>query len=132
MPEWILATGMFGWGLLCLASPTLFDTREFYHPLLLVMPQLAWGLLTALTGFLRLVFLVINGAWRPSAHLRAIGCAVGALLWGGLLIGSLSLDWISTATSVYATLMVSDILSLWFSAGDAKLADMTARGKMKQ
>lgn len=131
MPEWIQATGMLLWGLLCLGNPGLFESREFYFPLMLIMPQLAWGAIATLTGIARLVFLVINGAWRPSAHIRAIGCAFGTMLWGSLLVSALSLEWVSTAVAVYLMLTITDILSLWFAAGDAKLADLSARGKLR-
>ena len=131
MPEWIQATGMLAWGLLAAASTGLFINRPFYHPLLLIASQSTWAALTISVGLLRLVFLVINGAWRPSAHIRAIGCALGVFLWGSLAIAALSLEWISTAAAVYATLMITDIISLSFAAGDAKLADLSARGKLK-
>jgi len=130
MPEWIQSAAMFGWGLMCLNSPGLFTAREFFHPLLLLMDQSTWGILATLIGFIRLVFLVINGAWRPSAHIRAIGCGAGAMLWASLLISAISLEWLTTAVAVYGSLMTTDILSLYFSAGDAKLADLAARGKL--
>ena len=130
MPEWIQAAGMLGWGLSALMSPGLFIDQEFFHPLLLIMSQTMWGILVLAIGVTRLVFLVINGVWRPSAHIRAIGCTAGTVLWGGLLVSALSLSWLTPTSSIYAMLLVSDILSLWFSAGDAKLADLSARGKL--
>lgn len=131
MPEWVQATGMLGWGLLVLASANLFQTQEFFRPLLAFMSQSAWGVSIMLIGIMRLTFLVINGAWRPSAHIRAIGCACGALLWGSLFISTLQLNWLTPTASIYAMLLGLDLISLWFSAGDAKLADLSARGKLK-
>lgn len=130
MPEWVQATGMLMWGLMALWATGLFQSQAFFAPLLLLMSQTAWGILAALVGVVRLSFLVINGAWRPSAHIRAIGCVLGSMLWGSLFISALSLDWLTPTVSVYAMLLGLDILSLWFSAGDAKLADLSARGKV--
>lgn len=129
MPEWALATGMLAWGMITLLSTNLFTVQEFFHPLLLIMSQTEWGVLIALTGLVRLVFLVINGAWRPSAHIRAVGCVLGAMLWSNLLIASLALDWATPTVAFYGTFLALDLLSLWFSAGDAKRADIFARSK---
>jgi len=131
MPEWILSAAMVGWGLITLGSPDLFITQPFYYPMLLVMGQLEWGITALVTGLVRLCFLVINGAWRPSAHIRAVGCFLGAMLWGKLLIAALGLAWLSPINALYFAALVLDIISLWFCAGDAKLADLAARGKNK-
>lgn len=130
MPEWIQAAGMLAWGLLTLAAAGLFAKEPFFHPLLLLMSQTAWAAAAIIIGTVRLAFLVINGAWRPSAHIRAIGCVFGVMLWGSLFISALSLEWLTPTTAIYLTLLGLDLLSLWFASGDAKLADLTARGKL--
>ena len=131
MPEWVQATGMLAWGLMALASADLFNAQEFFHPLLKFMSQTAWGIAVSTVGLIRLTFLVINGAWRPSAHIRAVGCAAGTLLWGCLFISALNLGWLTPTVAIYAMLLGLDLISLWFSAGDAKLADLSAKGKLK-
>lgn len=130
MPEWVQATGMLMWGLMALAATGLFAAQTFFHPLLLMMSQSAWGAAAVIVGTLRLSFLVINGAWGPSAHIRAVGCVLGSMLWGALFISALNLEWLTPTTAIYAMLLGLDLLSLWFSAGDAKLADLSARGKL--
>jgi hypothetical protein len=132
MPEWALATGMVGWGLLTLASSHLFSQQPYFFPLLAIMRQDAWGTLVLGIGIVRLLFLVINGAWRPSAHIRAVGCALGTMLWASLFIAALNLTWLSPTTAIYAVLLALDMISLWFAAGDAKLADMSAKGKLRK
>lgn len=130
MPEWILSTGMLLWGMMTLFSPNLFNTVPFFAPLLQLMSQTSWGILAVLIGTIRLIFLIINGAFRPSAHIRAIGCIFGTLLWINLLISALSLDALTPTTAIFAMLLALDIVSLWFAAGDAKLADLAARGEL--
>lgn len=131
MPEWVQAAGMFGWGLLALAAVGPFQDQSFFHPLLQIMSQLWWGISILVVGAIRLTFLVINGAWRPSAHIRALGCALGTMLWASLFVSSLSLTWLTPTTAIYAMLLSMDLMSLWFAAGDAKLADLSARSKVK-
>lgn len=125
--EWWLSSGLAFWGLLVIASPQLFTWQPFFHPLLTITSQTVWGISALIVGLLRLTFLVINGAWRPSAHIRAIGCVFGCLVWGVLAMATLQLAWITPTFALYAILFVLDLQSLWFSAGDAKLADIAAR-----
>jgi hypothetical protein len=131
MPEWVLATGMVAWGLIALASSTVFSSQEFFQALSEFMPFMAWGALAVLVGVVRLIFLVINGAWRPSAHIRAVGCFAGSLFWGSLLIASLKLTWLTPNTAIFATALGLDLISLSFASGDAKLADLRARSNLK-
>lgn len=127
MPEWAVSAGMLGWGILALFAEGLFERLEQFHPLLLIMSQVFWGAVAALIGFIRIVFLIINGAWRPSAHIRAIGCGLGCILWSSLLFATLDLPWLITTTAIHTTLLFIDFFSLWFAAGDAKLADLSVR-----
>jgi hypothetical protein len=129
--EWAQATGMLCWGLLASAATGVFAAQEFFHPLLMIMSQGKWAALTIVIGLVRLIFLVINGAWGPSAHIRAIGCGLGCMLWGSLFVSALSLGWLTPTSAIYTILLGLDLLSLWFAAGDAKLADLSARGKLK-
>ncbi len=131
-PEWALSAGMIGWGMLTLASPNLFSDKAFWAPLLAIASQSAWGIAVTTVGFIRLAFLVINGAWRPSAHIRAIGCVFGVMLWGSLFISILSMEWVTPTSAIYGALIGLDLLSLWFAAGDAKLADLSVRSKTRE
>lgn len=130
MPEWVQSVCMVLWGFTTIAAMGLFEANSFFAPLLLLMGQQAWGVFAIVVGTVRLSFLVINGAWRPSAHIRAIGCVFGCLLWGSLFVSALSLPWITPAVATYGTMLAFDLFSLWFAAGDAKLADLSARGEI--
>ena len=132
MPEWALGTGMMGWGFATIFSTGLFVDQEFYHPLANMAPQPFWGWAAFLGGLARIIFLIINGAWRPSAHIRAIGCGIGSALWGALVVSSLNLGWLTPASSIYTMLLCLDVASLWFAAGDAKLSDLKAKGAARK
>lgn len=126
-PEWALSAGLLAWGLLALSAPGLFQEQVFFHPLLRIMSQDWWGAIALIIGSVRLVFLVINGAWRPSAHIRAVGAFAGSMIWTVLLIAAFSLEWVTPTAALYSLLLSLDMLSLWFAAGDAKLADLEAK-----
>jgi hypothetical protein len=130
--EWVLSLALTGWGLGTLLSPNLFETRDVFIHMLDIMPQNIWGGLALLFGLIRIIFLFINGAWRPSAHIRVLGCLFGCLTWGMLLISSIQPEVINTPTTeLYGALLVLDLLSIWFASGDAKLADIDARERRK-
>lgn len=129
--EWLLAVALAGWGWVTLISQGLFEHQESFHPMLLLMSQQAWGVLGLTIGLFRLLFLFINGAWRPSAHLRALGCTFGCLTWGMLLISTFTAPAIIPTAVLYVIFLSLDFLSLWFAAGDAKLADLEARERRK-
>jgi len=131
LPEWIQATSMLLWGLLAIGAPGVFIAQEFYWPMLEIMTQMEWGVMVAIIGVVRLIFLVINGAWRPSAHIRAVGSGMGVMLWAALLLSAINLSWLSPVVAMYTMPLGMELFSLWFSAGDAKLADLSAKGKLK-
>ena len=130
MAEWVQSIIMTAWGMLALFSTDLFLKQEFYYPLLNIASQTNWGLFALLVGIIRFIFLIINGSWRPSAHMRAVGCIFSSMLWGALFISALNLPWIAPTCGIYGGLLALDLVSLWFAAGDAKLADLSAKGRL--
>ena len=129
-PEWAMSAALLAWGMIVIFSANLFQAQDFYHPLLEIGSQLLWGVITSVIGGVRLIFLIVNGVFRPSAHIRALGCVVGCVVWGSLLTASLSLTWAAPSSAIYASMLALDFISLWFAAGDAKLADMSARNRI--
>jgi len=129
MPEWILSSGLVVWGIMILLTPGLFDSN-FYAQFIAVMSQDLWGFATICLGTFRLLALLINGLWRPTAHLRALGAVGGTLIWGSLLSVSL----INSAArapgiGIFGMLLAFEFMALWWSAGDAKVADTAAKSK---
>lgn len=128
-PEWILAIGLLAWGIAIAANPTLFTTTTF-EALLNIMPQENWAFVTIFIGILRLVALIINGAWRPTAHFRALGAVGGVTIWASLFIISLiNVGDRAPGIATYGMLLTFDFLALWWAAGDAKLVDELAKSK---
>lgn len=117
--EWLLSGTMLLWGLFILLSCPVATLSHV--GLMPIMSVTSWGVLALITGIIRLIFLTINGAWRPSAHIRLIGSVIGCAFWSAIII---SADWLSPNIVLYASLLIMDMLSLWFIAEDAKLADI--------
>ena len=122
--EWVVGLGLFTWGVLVLAAPSEYFSQA---PLLVnmakLMPQDTWGWCATAVGGLRLTFLAINGTWRRSAHLRALGSGLSAVMWAGMLGSYLTMGSIVANMALVATLMSADIYSLWYAAEDAGHSD---------
>lgn len=84
--EWLLASLQVAWGTAVLL-PGVELTGPNYQPLLALAPEPVWGNLAIAIGGLRLGALYINGTWRRTPILRALGAAFGVVWWivlGGL------------------------------------------------
>ncbi len=129
--EWVMSFGILAWGILILgSSPEIFQ-REYYVLLHAIMDGYKWGVLAILVGVTRLIFLSINGAWRPSAHIRAIGAIFGSTVWGSLLIPAIHLNMFNPIVAIYLTLLIMDLFVIAHAASDAKLADLIAKDRLK-
>jgi hypothetical protein len=127
-PEWVLSLGLIVWGVSVINQPDLFNSHSTYQPLLDIMSQSFWAWLTIGIGAFRLSVLAINGAWRPTAHFRAIGAAGGVTVWASLtIISILSLPERAPAIGTYGMLLAFDLMALWWAAGDAKIVDQLAK-----
>lgn len=128
--EWLLAAGLAGWGFITIISANDSFTRiPNLFSMLTIMSQDAWGTLALVVGSLRLLFLLINGAWRPSAHLRVIGCILSCFTWGMMLISTIAAPTLLPSVALYPVVLCLDFLALWYAARDAKLADLSAKGE---
>jgi hypothetical protein len=127
-PEWVTSIGIFWWGMVALLIPKLFH-QPYFFPLNLLMTQPFWGLAATLIGFGACVSLLINGVWRPTAHIRAIFSVLKITLWSTLLVASAASPGRELGIPTFAMLVALDIGALWWAAGDARLADDLAKNK---
>lgn len=126
LPEWISSIALMFWGVILLGeAPELWD-REYFSVLSHIATQKIWSFACILVGTIRVISLAINGAWRPTAHLRALGAGLGAILWAAILVSYMGLPWNPPSMSLYAAMIFTDVVALWFAAGDAKLSDIKA------
>ena len=127
--EWIVALALFGWGLVVITTPQLFQNSSIYVNMGRLAPQDLWGWSATIIGAIRLTFLTINGTWRRSAHLRAIGAGLSACVWAAIIGSYLTLDHRIPNIFTVGALLALDIYSLWFATADAKVSDVHSRGR---
>lgn len=128
-PEWVTSIGMLWWGLVALFLPALFN-QPYFYPLSIFMSQPYWALTSIAIGAGGIVSLVVNGIWRPTAHLRAIFSVFKIGIWTTLLLASATTPGRQLGVPTFGMLMALDIAALWWAAGDARLSDDLARSKV--
>lgn len=121
--EWALAIMIFNWGITLSLNTDLFASQPSYRVLAGTMKQDSWALLCLSVGGIRLIFLLINGAWRRSPHLRAVGAFVSILFWFQISMGFAMAGTWSTAISIYPILLLLDSYNAMRAVGDAAISD---------
>jgi heme exporter protein D len=122
--EWVGGFGLLLWGLLCLSNEAIFKTVPVFISMAEDAPYYVWGGLAASVGILRIVFLIINGTWKRSAHLRAIGAGLSALVLATVFFGYAGSEYPPPSLGLIFPLLALDLKSLWSAAGEAKHSDL--------
>ncbi|KFB11019.1 hypothetical protein [Nitratireductor basaltis] len=121
--EWALALMLLNWSLILVLNPDLFADGASYRPLAAMMKQDTWALLCLVAGAGRLIFLAINGAWRRSPHLRALGAFIACLFWFQITVGFAQAGTWSTGLAVYPVLLLLDSYNVMRAVTDAAASD---------
>lgn len=123
--EWIVSVALLLWGIIVTLTPGLFGQGNYIN-MENIAPQWIWGGGAMVVAIFRLFLLTINGWWKPSAHLRALGSLLSLLGWSAIIICYVTLPtWIPNVATIGA-LAVIDLTSLWYAAEDAALVDKPA------
>lgn len=125
--EWGLATILFNIGVLTIGNPGFL--RESNPGMLRFSSEAAWGTTCLLLALIRLVALAINGAWRPTPHIRALTSACGMVVWLSLSFGLANGDKPSLGLAVYPIFVLLDIYNVYRASSDARVADEHARSR---
>lgn len=125
--EWAVGLGLLLWGAVTLTNPGYFNTSPAFTELLALASQPLWGYTAIILGMIRVVFLIINGTWRRSAHLRAVGSGLSAIFWASVFGSYLTIGQITPNLATVGALLALDMYSLWFAAEDAKYSDLITK-----
>lgn len=123
--EWMLSGVMLLWGALLLRPGQTF-AQPVYSELARIASEEWWGWICLITGAVRLVALIINGAMRPSPHLRAGLAFVSTYFWFELSLGFVLSGGQGTALAVYPLAFLFDLFNAAMAAGDAGASDRAA------
>ena len=121
--EWLLAGIMFSWAIVCWNLRPHEWSSPVYAGLARLGDQNTWAFFAFWIGAARLAALMINGAWRPSPHLRVAGAFLACFMWLQLTLGLLTVDVRTTALAVFPWLLLADIYNVFRASNDARLSD---------
>ena len=121
--EWVQSGICTFWGQVVLLSPGAF-ARPSYAALSNMLPEQVWGWLAFLIGLFSLIVLFINGAWRRTPALRMAFSFVRLVIWAGLLMGTLSMDWSSPSMATFAGLLTHELICLYFASRDRRAVSL--------
>jgi hypothetical protein len=121
--EWLLAGIMFSWSIVCWNLDQNEWASSLYSGLSRLGEQNTWAFFAFLVGALRLTALTINGAWRPSPHLRAAGAFLACFIWLQISLGLMAARVRTSGVAVFPWLLLADIYNVFRASHDARLSD---------
>ncbi len=124
--EWLLALSMTTWGVLLAMDPHALQDA-FFQPMLAVGSAGAWTIFCLGIGLLRLKALAVNGAWRPTPHLRAVTSILSAFLWTQLAWGVVAYGAPIAVAAIYPLLLIAELQVVYRASAEARAADDRAR-----
>lgn len=127
LPEWIIALAIGLWGIPLLLNPELFASSFYFIGLSNLFDQATWGFIALFICILRLTFLTINGAWRKSAHLRALGAIMSVVFWVVVYMSYAVTEFLIPGLALIFAAIIFDFHSIWVAAGDAKKSDIKSK-----
>lgn len=118
--EWLFAALMVLWGLYVLAPLDTFRGAQ-YALMASIAPESVWGAFSLSLGFVRLVALWINGAWRRTPAIRVASSILGVMWWSalGFLLVAGPEHAVPAGVVYYLGFIGAEIFSCWRSAADA-------------
>lgn len=125
--EWLLAGIMLSWAISCWHLTPADWSSPIYSGLARIAEQNTWAFYAFWIGVIRLAALTINGAWRPSPHLRAAGAFLACFMWLQISLGLLVSDVGVTEVAIFPWLLLADIYNVFRASHDARLSDERAR-----
>lgn len=132
-PEWFMSAELFLWGVYVALHPQLFTnpaTRTLLSGLTGMAggfpPSAVWGLSAVSMGMCRAAALFINGAYTRTPLIRLLMSFGSAFIWTQVVIGLMKSGVPNTGLTVYAGLVVMDIVSAYRAATDMVFAEKAA------
>lgn len=125
--EWLLAGIMFSWSFACWSLRPVDWANPLYSGLSRIADAPTWAFFAFVLGVTRLAALTINGAWRPSPHIRAFCAFLACFMWLQISLGIMAADIRATGIAIYPWLLLADIYNVFRASYDARVSDERAR-----
>jgi hypothetical protein len=121
--EWLLSICLVGVGCIYTFGEGLFQD-QLYLVHSRIMPQWLWATGALSIGGLRFAALYINGTWRRSPHLRALGSFLSCFAWFELALAVLQAPIYGATVVIWPVFFVFDVHTTVSAAAEAARADV--------
>ena len=122
--EWLMAVAMFGWGLIVVGSPAVFDLPTYAGFRAIFGSAAVIGPLVASLGLLRLLALWVNGRRRHVTYwARVIGAGSGCMIWVGMVYAHALSGVIAPWAILYPAFAVTELINAGRSGHDIGASD---------
>jgi hypothetical protein len=126
--EWLLAGIVFLWGVVLIQPDDTFSRSVAYQELGRWAAESTWAWFCLVGGGIRLAALGVNGAARPSPHVRTFFALLSAFFFLQLTLGFLIGGGpVSTGMAVYPLCAAFDVYNAIRAADDAAETDRKAK-----
>lgn len=125
--EWLLAGIMLSWSVACWNLRPVDWANPLYSGLARFADQSTWAYFAFILGAIRLAALTINGAWRPSPHLRSACAFLSCFMWLQISFAIFNADIRATGIAIYPWLLLADVYNVFRASHDARQSDDRAR-----
>lgn len=125
--EWLLSSVLFNWGVVILLHPGVMTRHDYFSALADIAPETTWGTVCLLLGIVRTIALAVNGAWRPTPHIRALTAFFSCFIWMMVTFALANDEATSLGLATYPLFLLLESYNVNRAMTDARLADDTAR-----
>lgn len=124
--EWLMACVTITLGVVMFQPAADWNHSEVAGLVEMARPA-TWGFICVILGATRFAALVINGAWRPSPHIRALMAFLTCFIWTQIAVTILSSDLVTLAWGIVPWFVVAELYSVLRASSDARLSDERAK-----
>ena len=123
LPEWALSANLALFSVVLLMPGDTFGSVRTYAVMARIADERTWGVAIGIVASVRLISLILNGTFpvfaRYSPLARAIGSALGAIVWFALSVSFYESNPTGTGWSNYAVWLAVDVVLAVHIAGEA-------------
>lgn len=123
LSEWSCASCLLALGFMLSANPELMlsSKTQAYQLLSMIANQSTWAAIMQGFAIVRLMILLVNGAWRKSPHLRSFSAFLTCFFWTQIMLSFLPTFGFAFILSLW--ILLQDITNSIRAARDARIVD---------
>lgn len=127
LSEWQCSFATLLFGIVLLAPASTYGTGAGWTGFEIWISEPTLGTLMFGFGLFRVAILGINGFWRPTYYLRAVGACLSMGVWLMICMGFASSGYVGTWLAVYPVLAVAACINTFRALDDARHMEVARR-----